>query len=162
MFRGRLLPDPLLVVIACFVLIALFCFCPLLHIVCSCCTSRRLKVSGFCSAFFGLALLLVALFVPPAIRTRLDDGIHDFVSLAPDAMEQQTEGFRTWANYADPDALPVYASVYMFNITSGRTMTPTHTHPTNERTNAEAAQIRSEWGMEENKITFSLASPFVT
>lgn len=47
---------------------------------------------------------------------QLDDGIESFVSLRPDAYEKQTQGFRTWSNTGDEDAVPVYQSMFMFNI----------------------------------------------
>lgn len=45
--------------------------CFLLLSVCACCTSRRLNVSALLFAMLGLALLLVAIFVPGLIQQKV-------------------------------------------------------------------------------------------
>jgi lysosome membrane protein 2 len=62
--------------------------------------------------------LLLAVTIPPVIQSKLDDGVKDFTSINPNAQAQGTEGFRTWSNWADADAQPVFQSVYMYNITN--------------------------------------------
>ena len=116
-----------------------------LRVVCVCCTSGKLTAFALLFAALGITLAIVATFVPAVIQTKvhtthnetssgegargggadslavcvlcqLDDGINDYVSLAPWEYEDWSEGFRTFANGADDDSVPIYQSIYMYNI----------------------------------------------
>lgn len=62
---------------------------------------------------FGLAV-----FLPTLIHKKLDEGINDALILSPQAQQDATEGWRTWQDPTDPDSIPVYYAVHMYNVTN--------------------------------------------
>jgi hypothetical protein len=85
---------------------------------CACCSGSRLKWSGWLVAILGLGLIALAAFLPPFINSKLDDGINSAIILTPDAQAQATDAYRTFVNFTDDQASPVFFNVYMFNVTN--------------------------------------------
>lgn len=85
---------------------------------CGCCTYRRLQFTAVVFSFFGIALLLLSTWLPGAIEDKVNKNIDDYVFLSPESAASNSDGWRAWSNWADPDSLPVYYKVYAFNLTN--------------------------------------------
>jgi lysosome membrane protein 2 len=85
---------------------------------CGFCTPQRLKWSSVGLTVFALALIGIAVWVPPVILKALDDGIKDVVILTPQSKADNSDGYRLWADWTDANAVPVYYNVYMQNTTN--------------------------------------------
>ena len=57
-------------------------------------------------------------FLPPAIRSAIDSGIRDDVLLTEQSQRDNTEVWRTFRSFKDPDAVPLTYSVYLWNVTN--------------------------------------------
>jgi hypothetical protein len=83
---------------------------------CASCTSLRCTLAALIFASLGLLLLLLSTFLPSVIQSKLDAGIDSYTSIGPKAFAEQSDGFRSWADWSDKDAIPVYQTVYMYHI----------------------------------------------
>jgi len=82
------------------------------------CTPSKKIYCGWAFIIFGIACVLVAVFVPPFINTMLEDGIDARLILKQSDMDNDNDAWKYWSDTSLPDSFAPNYLVYVWNITN--------------------------------------------
>lgn len=97
-----------------------------------CCSPKGMRAWATTLLLLAIGCFTVAIFVPPAINSAVDDGINDFVIIDAQAQADNNKYYRTFTDPDDPDSTAVYYSVYLFNLKNPTEVATTAARPNYE------------------------------